>query len=179
METTTYPGYVRVVAPKYGLPVKLVLAIVEHESAGNRFAHRIEPAYTWLWNVRLGTVYHVTPQIAGSRLPPEDFPAPPGISRETEWIDQQSSWGLMQVMGAVAREHGLRGPMTGLCDSLLGINHGCRLLKERAARYLGTDGWTGVVEAYNAGRPGTDAGRAYVQRVLFAAHVADIEALTA
>lgn len=180
METPpTYHAYAAVVAPKYHLPPKLVEAIIEHESECDRFAHRIEPAYAWLWNVRHNVPFTVTPEIAAHRLPPADFPEPSGISRETEWIDQQSSWGLMQVMGAVAREQGFTGPMPGLCDPIINVNHGCQLLQKRAHRYLDSDGWAGVLESYNAGHPGTEAGKAYMAQVLAKAGVASIEALTA
>jgi soluble lytic murein transglycosylase-like protein len=142
--------YVDVVAPKYNLPPDLVDAIVQVESAGDRFAIRHEPAYPWLWDVRENRPFRAH-GIAGGRLPPSDFRAPSGSTALTEWIGQQTSWGLMQVMGAVARELGFHGHFAGLCDPLEGLHYGCRLLARLRDRHLATTGWAGVVDAYNDG----------------------------
>lgn len=177
--SNTYPQYVAVVAPQYGLPPALVTAIVKTESGGDRFAHRAEPAYRWLWDVRTNAPYRIASNLAAQRLPPPGFSAPDGISKNTEWLDQQSSWGLMQVMGAVAREQGFTGFLCGLCDPLTGLHHGCQLLAKRAGQYRVEHGWQGVIASYNAGHPGTTAGAAYVQRVLAHAAATSIEELTA
>ena len=41
---------------------------------------------------------------------------------------QRISYGLCQVMGAVAREHGLEGYLTRLCDPRVGLHYGARHL---------------------------------------------------
>jgi len=48
------------------------------------------------------------------------------------------SWGVMQVMGQVAREFGFKEPsLTELCDPATGIEFGCRILAARLARSKG------------------------------------------
>lgn len=148
--------YVTVVARQYKLPEQLVQAIVAVESGADRFAMRTEPRYTWLWDVARRRPYQVTVARASERTPAADFSAPAGISLHTEWIGQQTSWGLMQVMGAVAREHGFAGHFPGLCDPLEGLHYGCRYLARLRDRFLAEHGWRGVVAAYNAGAPRRD-----------------------
>ena len=164
-------SYVQVIAPKYGLDPALVAAIITVESNGDRFAHRYESAYEYLWNVRTNSAYRVRSADRTRDNAPDDFPAPVyGGSADTEWVDQQASWGLMQVMGAVAREQGMTGFLTNLTDPMLGVNHGCKLLSRLRDRYLTSDGWAGVLASYNGGGPyktvnGTLRDQAYVDRV--------------
>lgn len=135
------------------LPPELVLAMVAVESSGEPWATRTEPAYRWLWNVSDNKPYRVSHKAAASKTPPGGFPAPPGISQLTEWIAQQTSWGLLQVMGANARAAGMTGPLTQLCDPETGAAYGCRHLARLAAQYRYTHGWRGVCQAYNTGSP--------------------------
>jgi hypothetical protein len=46
----------------------------------------------------------------------ETFSQKLGISSATEKVQQQTSWGLMQIMGGVAREMGYEGPLAKLCE---------------------------------------------------------------
>lgn len=164
-------NYVQVIAPKYGLDPALVAAVIKVESNGDRFAHRYESAYEYLWNVRSNSPYRVRNADRTRDNAPDDFPGPVyGGTSDTEWVDQQASWGLMQVMGAVAREQGLTGFLTNLTDPMVGINHGCKLLARRRDRYLKSDGWAGVLASYNGGAPyktltGALRDQAYADRV--------------
>lgn len=145
----------------------LVMALVQVESGGNPFAFRYEARYRWLINVKTRKPFRelMADEIV-SAVPPPDFPALAGSAGQ-EWIAQRSSFGLMQVMGAVARELGFRGPfLTQLCDPETNLDLGCTLLADRlrwakgdTARALG---------AYNAGPGGADGpqGRAYAAKVL-------------
>lgn len=85
----------------------------------------------------------------------------------TERNGQQTSWGLMQVMGAVAREYGFTGWFPKLCDPSLGVHYGAQHLKKFYARY---GNWHDTIASYNAGSPVKIDGRyrnqAYVDRVL-------------
>ncbi|WP_162232521.1 lytic transglycosylase domain-containing protein, partial [Methylogaea oryzae] len=65
---------------------------------------------------------------------------------------QRTSWGPMQVMGAVARERGFRGPFEQL-NGVWGLYCGCLLLERLRERFLSGFGWQGVAAAYNAGTP--------------------------
>ena len=137
------------VARKHGLPLDIVCAIVAVESSGDPWAYRVEPAYPYLVNCRTRQNYRTG--VAGLRRAPEDFPGPRGITADSEWIGQQTSWGLMQVMGAVAREHGFADPFPALCEPLQGLEYGCRHLARLRDRHLEAHGWMGVLDAYNDG----------------------------
>ncbi|MEM4655267.1 MAG: lytic transglycosylase domain-containing protein [Thermosphaera sp.] len=141
-------------AARHGLPTWLVRAIVSVESGGNPWAWNPEPAYRYLWDVRAQKPFRRLTHIEATvKTPPPDFPAIAG-DRDQEWWAQQASWGLMQVMGAVARELGFTGPyLTELCDPLLNLELGCLHLSLLRDRYLARWGWPGVIAAYNAGTP--------------------------
>lgn len=139
-------------AKAHGLPVGIVAAIVQVESTANTFADRYEPDYAYLWNVKTAKPYRVRPADRSLDRAPADFSSPRGVSVHTEWISQQTSYGLMQVMGAVARELGFTGPfLTQLCDPATGLDFGCRLLANLKRRYLAKYGWEGVLRGYNGG----------------------------
>jgi soluble lytic murein transglycosylase-like protein len=88
-------------AAQHALDPALVCAIVEQESAWDPHAFRYEPAFRQRYVARLG-------------LPP------------TEEIARSISWGLMQVMGQVAREHGFAAKfLAALCDPAVGLDVGC------------------------------------------------------
>jgi len=94
----------RQIAAKHGLDQALVCAVIEQESSWDPSAIRYEPAFRTRYVAPLG-------------LPP------------TEEIARSISWGLMQVMGQVAREHGYNGKsLAGLCDPSTGIEIGCTVL---------------------------------------------------
>ena len=129
------------VATEQSLPVALVRAFCEVESAFNPWAVRYEPGYRWL----VGNEVDLT---------------------ATERTMQMTSWGLMQVMGAVAREHGFTGPIPQLCDPIIGLRYGCLHLNKLHARYVL---WPDTIAAYNAGTPrmvqGQYVNQTYVDRV--------------
>jgi len=154
------------------LPI-LVRALVIQESGGRVWAWNPEPGYRYLWDIKQKRPFRkLTEQELLSKFPPKDFPAPAGVDRDAEWWGQQSSWGYMQVMGAVARECGYVGVfLGGLYEPAINLEFGCRHLKGLASRYLATAGWPGVVAAYNAGSPrvlenGQYENQAYVNDVL-------------
>jgi len=158
-------GLIEFQAKKFGIPPALAVAIARVESDLNRFAIRHEPAYPYLWNVAKREPFPCSETAAGRRNPPPHFPAPAGSSRLTEWIGQQTSWGCMQVMGAVAREYGFQGHFGSLCDTMTGAEYGCRLLQRLASRHLARHGWLGVVSAYNDGDVNVENNRAYIEKV--------------
>jgi hypothetical protein len=140
-------------AGRYGLPPLLVQAVVQHESTGDVWAWNAEPRYRWFWDVRAGKPFRpVTAAEAAAEVPPKDFKACNGVDPDAEWWGQQASWGLMQVMGAVARERGFTGRfLNALHDPVLNVDIGCKHLAAYAKRYLGRLGWAGVLRAYNGG----------------------------
>jgi len=88
-------------AAQQALDPALVCAIVEQESAWDPHAILYEPAFRTHYVAPLG-------------LPP------------TEEVARSISWGLMQVMGQVAREHGFAGKsLAALCEPTAGLAVGC------------------------------------------------------
>src|SRR5271155_6176946 len=100
-------------ATKHSLDPALVCAVVEQNSAWAAHAIRYEPAFRTRYVAPLG-------------LPP------------TEEIARSMSWGLMQVMGQVAREHGFHGPLlSSMCDPAVGLAIGCTVLAAKLAARAG------------------------------------------
>jgi Transglycosylase SLT domain len=97
------------IAQRHVLDPALVCAIIEQESAWDAHAIRYEPAFRTRYVAPLG-------------LPP------------TEEIARSISWGLMQVMGQVAREHSFGSKfLAALCDPAAGIEVGCAVLASKLA----------------------------------------------
>lgn len=159
----TLIGQIARSADAFDLPRELVLAVCQVESNFNPWACRHEPGYRYLWDVTSNRPCQVRPDIAAQRQPLAGFKGPAGVSALTEWITQQTSWGLMQVMGAVAREFGFRGHLPQLCFPTDGLTYGCRHLVNLKRAHYAAHGWAGVVSAYNSGRPTGDD--EYVARV--------------
>jgi soluble lytic murein transglycosylase-like protein len=120
---------IRIKALSYGLDPDLVLAIAQTESSLNPWCVRFEP--TWL--------YYYLPAKYASKL---------GITTSTERNLQSTSFGLMQVMGGVARELGFDEELVQLCDPELGIQYGCLKLVEIKKRYSDEQD---IISAYNGG----------------------------
>ena len=125
----------RAAAAYHELDPALVCAIVEQESAWNTYAIRYEPGFRTRYVAPLG-------------LPP------------TEEVARSISWGLMQVMGQVAREHGFDAKfLSALCDPALGLDIGCRVLAHKIASAHGDI--SAALALWNGG-----ANREYSQQVL-------------
>jgi soluble lytic murein transglycosylase-like protein len=81
--------------------------VIEQESSWEPHAIRYEPAFRSRYVAPLG-------------LPP------------TEEVARSISWGLMQVMGQLAREHGFTGRfLSTLCDPSTGLDIGCIVLADK------------------------------------------------
>lgn len=142
-------------ARQHGLPIPLVTALVDVESEGNPWAARYESAFFERYINR------------------SPIDAIPPCSILTEARLRATSLGLLQIMGAVARERGFDGVfLTALCDPEIGLEFGCRHLGWLAQRYQATFGWEGVVAAYNAGSPRKQRGGEWVNQ----AYVDDVRA---
>ena len=110
---------------------ELVQAICAVESSWNRYAVRFEP--TWK--------YVTQADAWASKL---------NITTQTETQLQSMSWGLMQIMGSVARELGFTDYIHRLSDPLLGVNYGCLKLRKLYERY-GEANESDIIAGYNAG----------------------------
>jgi soluble lytic murein transglycosylase-like protein len=103
----------------------LVCAVVEQESNWDAHAIRYEPAFR------------------------TRYVAPLGLPR-TEEIARSISWGLMQVMGQVAREHGFTGKfLSALCDPVAGLDIGCAVLAAKISAAGGN--WDHALALWNGG----------------------------
>lgn len=103
----------RTIAAQRSLDPALVCAIVEQESSWDTFAIRYESAFRARYVVPLA------------------LPA-------SEEIARSISWGLMQVMGQSAREHGFTAKsLASLCDPAAGVAIGCAVLTSKIAQASG------------------------------------------
>lgn len=154
----------REAALAFDLDAKVVIAVATVESGLNPWAVRYERGYSYLWDVLTER-----PLRLREMTPPSDFPclpASPDRTGRTEWVGQKTSWGLMQVMGAVARERGFRGAfLSELCDPAVGAHYGCKHLKHLYNRHSDRYGWKGVLTAYNAGSPTADPTFSYALKI--------------
>lgn len=169
--TEDIPSLIRHTAENHGLPPSLVKAIVRVESAGETWAMRYERGYRWLWDNEKKQPYRGDPDLIMPIL---------GASVQTELVGQKTSWGLMQIMGAVAREYGFREPfLSSLCEPQHGLEYGCIHLARLRDRFLDNHGWEGVAAAYNAGSPRYKAGnfvnQVYVDKIAMKEGFSDVE----
>src|SRR5260370_12779373 len=105
------PLLARKAATSQSLDPGLVCAVVEQESAWNPWAIRYEPLFFAKYVASLYTNNKVSASEAYAR----------GFS-----------WGLMQVMGQVARETGFDALfLSALCDPDQGLAVGCNVLRKR------------------------------------------------
>ena len=125
----------RATAEAHQLDAALVCAICEQESSWNPWAIRYEPAFF---------THYVAPQLAAGHI------------SNTEAQARAFSWGLMQVMGQVAREHNFGmepskqiAPLAQLCDPTCGLDVGCTVL---AAKLVAAHGdATRALQLWNGG----------------------------
>jgi soluble lytic murein transglycosylase-like protein len=94
------------VTEKYDLDESWIKAIITQESQWKPWAIRYEPNYVWTYK-------------------PELFSKNPLISYATELASQKMSWGLGQIMGALAREQGHTGFIAELIKPEINIKHIC------------------------------------------------------
>jgi len=88
------------------LDAPLVLSVCEHESSFDPWAVRYEPGF---YSAYIEKMVGLT---------------------QTEKTMRATSFGLMQIMGQVAREKGFDDKyLTGLCDPEKGLIYGCKKLK--------------------------------------------------
>ena len=107
----------RRIAAAHNLDPALVCAVIEQESAWNPWAVRYEPTFL---------SRYVAPLYTAGKL------------SATEAYTRAMSWGLMQVIGQVARESGFEeASLAELCDPAAGVDWGCRILATRLARARG------------------------------------------
>ena len=157
MEHTKYTELIRSISNLHGIDPLLLEAMVIKESSGNPWAWNPEPHYRYLWNVKTKAPFRtLTPEEIKSEKPPKDFPCLAG-DPDQEWWAQQASWGLLQLMGAVARELGFRGGfIPEICDPAVNLKLGAYHLRNRL-QWAAGDVSTALA-GYNAGTAGGATG---------------------
>ena len=116
-------------AAAHKLDPALVCAVVEQESAWNPWAVRYEPDFL---------ARYVAPLYNAGKI------------SATEAYTRSISWGLMQLMGEVARELGCAAPsLAQLCDPATGLEFGCRQLRAKLDASTGDP--TRALLAWNGG----------------------------
>lgn len=113
---------------------ELLMAIAKTESGLNPNTARYEPRWQ----------YHLDVTTWAKKL---------RISRDTEKVLQSISWGLMQVMGTVARENGFDKHLTQLINPNYNVLIAIRKLEYLDRKY---DSIEEIVSAYNQGWPRKD-----------------------
>lgn len=160
---------IREAANQYSLDPAKVAGLVSVESGFNPWAMNPEPNYRYLWDVRKKKPFReIHVDEIHSRVPPPDFFATAG-DPDHEWHGQAVSWGLTQVMGAVAREYGFDKPfLSELCDPKTNLNFGCKHLANQLKWAKGD--YEQALAAYNGGKFGNAArpfrNAAYAAKVL-------------
>lgn len=163
---------IEMVAGRFQIRPNLIHAVVLVESSGNRHAWNPEPKYKWLWDVKKNAPFRkLTDGESMDESPPNDFHGYKGSDRDQEWWGQQASWGLMQIMGAVARELGFQEVFfTALCETGYGLHFGTTHLKNLLGWAKGDE--SAALAAYNGGKAGNGPGitpkrnQKYVDKVM-------------
>lgn len=121
---------VHTAARLYNLDPALICAVIEQESNWYIYAARYEPKFF---------TRYIKPLVDSGT-----------IKTPTEAVNRAVSFGLMQVMGQVAREFGFKGQsLFELCDPAIGIDMGCKVLRAKIDS-KGGDITAGLL-AYNGG----------------------------
>jgi len=108
-----YKNIIELTSSKYKLDPLIVASVIMQESSGNNFAVRYEPAFQ--------TRYVDKTKEGRNLVSSADW--------QTERICRATSWGLMQIMGLVARERGYsKHYLSELSDPMDNIEFGCKHL---------------------------------------------------
>lgn len=136
---------------KYGLKAGLLQAVAIQESRLNPWAFRVEPDFfdRYIKGVDKHSLKGIWPQ---------------GVSEASERNARATSWGLLQILGQVARELGYVGQyLPQLCDPATGVEWGAMHLANKIKKYGNlADG----LSAYNAGQPIDNNRSGYVGPIL-------------
>jgi len=118
-------------AKPFGINPRILLAMAKVESSLNPWAARYEPGWKYHWRV-------------------DHYAKALRITEETEHMFQATSWGLMQVMGTVARELGFDRHLSELTDPNLNVIIACKKLQYLFNKHKRPHD---VISAYNQGSP--------------------------
>ncbi len=111
-----------VAARAHELEPAVLAGLVCQESAGKPSARRYEPKYRWLYGDGQGEHPNI----------------PADVTLSDDLIIQKWSYGLCQIMGAVAREYGYAGYLKGLLDPAVNLEYGARHLANKIKQAHGS-----------------------------------------
>lgn len=128
---------------------ELLMAISKVESSLDPWAVRFEPNWKYPYKI-------------------DEFAKELGITRDTEKTLQSMSWGLMQIMGTVARELGFDRSLVELTNPTLNLTYAIKKIETLFERYKDFEN---VISSYNQGYPkrkndGSFVNQIYVDKVL-------------
>lgn len=160
----------------YRLPQDLVMAIAMVESSMSMSAMRFEPTYRWFWDCQNNKRFRrvdISEAMVGAA--PDDFSVSAGCGTlDTEWMGQRTRWGPFQINGACLRERRYTGPFPIMCsDPDMAARFACAHISTLHERYFARHGWSGVVAAFDAGRPRKNNAGVY-RNVEYLKRVADV-----
>ncbi len=118
---------------RYKIDCVYLLALIKTESEFNPLAQRFELGYPYLYSVR-------------------ELAEIVGCSRSTMEFAQKNSYGLCQIMGAVAYEGGFRAWPAKLFDPEINLKYACEYIIKLNKRFDLVE-HEEMYAAYNAGRP--------------------------
>lgn len=101
---TAYDSFIEKYSEHFNINANWARAIIMTESGGNPYTLRYESSYNYLYET-------------------EKCAKLAKVTLATEIATQRISWGLAQVMGALAREQGYTGSLAQLTDPDLNISH--------------------------------------------------------
>lgn len=147
--TALYPDLINKYSEEFSLEKSLIAAICMQESSFETWRCRYEPN----WQYFTFALHYA--QLLG-------------ISFDTELQFQKTSWGLMQVMGGVARELGYDDYINKLVNPDFGLKYGCKKLASLKKKY---EELNDAISSYNQGIPSKDStgryhNQTYVDSVL-------------
>lgn len=137
-----YVPIVKNIANEVSILPELILAIIMQESGGRIYVSRYEEKYNYLYM-------------------PLHYSQALNYAMMTEINQQRTSWGLMQIMGAVAREHGFDDYFPALCIPATNILIGSKFVSNLLGKHGSIEA---VFSAYNAGSPKRDAYGKYLNQ---------------
>jgi soluble lytic murein transglycosylase-like protein len=134
-------------AEEFGIESSLVEAFCMTESTFNIRATRYEANFY---------KNYIQPMLAHNAIDPK------------EALGRATSWGLMQIMGQVAREKGFKGEFEELFDPEIGLKYSLRHLRNFIEHY--EPNLDDAIASYNAGSPrkgkdGKYVNQSYVDRI--------------
>lgn len=133
----------------------LLMGLAWKESSFSWWAAKFEPGYPYLWDTKNNKPTRVEAETGAIGM----------ASPATELTFQRTSWGVLQIMGATAREFGFREALLShLLDVRLGAQYGAKYLAFLLRRHAGDE--ADALSAYNAGAPTDKNFAAYVSPIL-------------